>query len=147
MIEIETEGRGLFRLVYASRYLGAERDFDETVRTIIAKSIQNNRVVDVTGFLLAGEGRFLQLLEGPAEAVRSTFERIGRDARHGDLKRISAGPAERRLFKDWNMGQSRLLPADLDLLSAAEPQDLEPDRPAAQRLVDLLVAAGGRHLR
>jgi hypothetical protein len=76
--------KGLARLIYASRFDRLGGDFDETVRTILLKSIQNNRLAAVTGFLLAGEGRFLQWLEGPA--VRSR-----RDLRT-DRQRIRATP-------------------------------------------------------
>lgn len=78
MTDADTATRGLLRLVYASRFTGADRDLDETLRSIIAQSIQRNRMVDVTGFLVTGEGRFLQLLEGPADSVQATYARIAR---------------------------------------------------------------------
>lgn len=144
----QDSGRGgLRRLIYASRFTGAERDFDEALRAIIAKSIQNNRLDDVTGFLVAGEGRFLQLLEGPSKAVEATYARIGADPRHAELTLIFSGSADRRLFRDWNMGQHRLGVADRALLAEAGLVDFDPaglDAPAAEKL---LTVAGGRHLR
>lgn len=143
-----TAGRGgLLRLIYASRFTGAERDFDETLRSVIAKSIQNNRVVDVTGFLVAGEGRFLQLLEGPASSVRETYERIGHDKRHADLALISSGAAEQRMFRDWNMGQRRLSAIDKALLAEAGLEAFNPAMLNADAALKLLADAGGRHLR
>ena len=147
MTEVDPSRRSLRQIVYASRFTGADRDLDETLRSVLAKSIQNNRVVNVTGFLVAGEGRFLQLLEGSAAAVEETFQRIGRDPRHADMTLISSGDVDRRLFRDWNMGQHRLGAADQALLTelgleAFEPLGLDPDR--AERL---LARVGERHLR
>jgi hypothetical protein len=146
MLEFEEGRKGLRRLIYTSRFTG-DGDFGEAVRTIVNASIQNNRLVDVTGFLLAGEGLFLQWLEGPATAVEETFARIARDRRHADLATIADGSAERRKFRDWNMGQHRMSVADQALLSEVglevfNPAGLDPDR--AERL---LQRAGERHLR
>ena len=147
MIEADVPRRQLFRLVYASRFAGRERDLDEVLRAIIARSIQNNRQVDVTGFLIAGAGGFLQLLEGPREGVEETYARIGHDARHSDLVLIGAGHVERRLFRDWNMGQHRVSAADRALLSEVGLPEFEPARLDAETAVRLLKAAGARHLR
>lgn len=147
MTDIQAAPRSLFRLVYASRFTGAEQAIDETLRSIIAQSIQKNRMVDVTGFLLAGEGRFLQLLEGREQAVRETYDRIGLDPRHADLVVIEEAAAERRLFRDWNMGQRRLGVADQALLAQAGMARFEPAKLNAEVAVNLLTAAGGRHLR
>jgi len=144
----DDQGRGgLHRLIYASRFTGAERDFDEVLRKIIARSIQNNRLDDVTGFLVAGEGRFLQLLEGPAGAVEVTYARIGQDPRHADLAVIHSDRAQRRLFRDWNMGQRRISEADRTLLAEAGLSSFDPASLDAAAAEKLLTTAGGRHLR
>lgn len=117
------------------------------MRSVIAQSIQKNRLVDVTGFLVAGEGRFLQLLEGPEAAVRETYARIGLDPRHADLVLIQEASVDRRLFRDWNMGQHRLGPADKALLAEAGLSAFEPAELSADAAVTLLMAVGGRHLR
>lgn len=147
MTEVDPARRSLFRLVYASRFTGAERDFDEVVRSVIAKSIQNNRIVDVTGFLVAGEEQFLQLLEGPEASVRETYARIGLDARHADLTVIVSGAVERRLFRDWNMGQHRLGATDQALLAQAGQATFAPTQLEADAALKLLADIGGRHLR
>lgn len=144
----DDEGRGgLYRLIYASRFTGAERDFDEVLRAVIAKSIQNNRLDDVTGFLVAGEGRFLQLLEGPTKGVRAVYARIGDDARHADLTLIHSECADRRLFRDWNMGQHRISQADRALLLEAGLSSFDPASLSTEAAEKLLKTAGGRHLR
>ena len=147
MIEFEEGRGGLRRLIYASRFTGPALGLDEALRAIIAKSIQNNRLDDVTGFLVAGEGRFLQLLEGPAKGVEAIYERIAADSRHADLARIHSGPADRRLFRDWNMGQHRLGATDRAVLAEVGLTVFEPATLDVQTAERLLVCVGGRHRR
>lgn len=146
MPELEEGRKGLRRLIYASRFVG-EGDFGEAVRTIVNASIQNNRLVDVTGFLLAGEGRFLQWLEGPEASVAETYARIAQDRRHEDLTMIADGPTERRNFRDWNMGQHRLGAVDQALLSEVGLEVFNPAGLDADRAERLLLRGGERYLR
>ncbi len=138
--------RGLYRLVYASRAVHPEQ-LDETLRAVVARSIQNNRVDDITGFLAAGEGRFLQVLEGPGQTVAEAFARIGHDPRHDEIVLIADGPAERRLFRDWNMGQRRLEAEDASALSEVGLEHFTPAGLDEERALRLLTTLGARHLR
>lgn len=146
MLEFEEGRKGLRRLIYASRFIGDE-GFGEAVRTIVNASIQNNRLVDVTGFLLAGEGRFLQWLEGPEAGVGETYARIARDRRHADLTMIADGPTDRRRFRDWNMGQHRLGAVDQALLLEVDLEVFNPAGLDADRAERLLLRGGERYLR
>jgi hypothetical protein len=121
------------QLIYSSRWSDvARRDIDLALQQIVAKSIQNNRLVDVTGFLLAREGLFVQLLEGPPRGVGDTFKRITADDRHNEITVLADATADRRLFRQWNMvaaQQDEAAPRVLDadsatamLLAAAEQQ-------------------------
>lgn len=58
----------------------------------------------VTGLLVAGERRFLQALEGPADAVRATYARILKDPRHYACVLLSEYYQDQRQFSDWSMG-------------------------------------------
>lgn len=71
--------------------------------TILAVSRRNNARVGVTGLLVSGGRRFLQVLEGPEQAVLTTYARIQADDRHRALVMLSAKPIERRAFGDWSM--------------------------------------------
>lgn len=126
------------QLIYSSRWSDmARRDIDLTLQQVVGKSIQNNRLVDVTGFLLARDGLFLQLLEGPDRGVGDTFKRISADPRHNEITVVRDAPADRRLFKQWNMAgaqqageQPRILNAEsaLALLLNAAEQQLAEER-------------------
>ena len=96
----------LYRLVYASKNLmqGSDAEIAQVVAQILETSRRNNAKVDVTGALLFNAGAFAQVLEGPQRAIESTFERIQRDVRHGDVTVLQCGPAEDRGFSNWSMG-------------------------------------------
>jgi hypothetical protein len=74
------------------------------LEAILRVSRRNNAAVGVTGLLVAGGRRFLQMLEGPDQAVSNVFDRIQRDPRHFALVTLSARQIETRLTPDWAMG-------------------------------------------
>lgn len=88
------------QLVYASKPFG----FDDLVlRGILATARRNNERDSITGALVCREDLFLQLLEGPREKVRDTFERICRDDRHIDVSKLIESEINGRLFPEWSM--------------------------------------------
>jgi hypothetical protein len=148
MLEFDEAPKGLARLVYASRARDAgQGGFSDLVRAILLKSIHNNRMAAVTGFLVAGEGRFLQALEGPVAEVEATFERIQRDPRHEDLVMIGRGPADKRLFRDWNMGQHQVGVADREVLAQVGLSAFTPQALDEAGALKVLTSLGSRYLK
>ena len=92
----------MYRLCYISSVRAplAPSEIDQ----ILTVSRRNNKADGVTGLLVVGERRFLQFLEGPESAVRTTFARIQRDPRHYACVRISDGSVTDRQFEEWDMG-------------------------------------------
>jgi hypothetical protein len=134
----------LSRLIYASRWTDPDNDdSDGMLQDIIGRSIQNNRVADITGLLLFRQGWFLQVLEGDLDQIDETFDRIRRDGRHIDVRLVSDEPAERRAFSDWNMVATpleSLAPdelGELGLDGEFDPASLTPDT-----ALSLMVIAG-----
>ena len=103
MTDLASSSRSLHRLVYYSRSLVPAGQFTETVEAIIRKSIQNNRKDNISGLLFCHHGWFLQALEGSSLAVQTALGRINADPRHEAVKVLGAGPAESRLFREWDM--------------------------------------------
>ena len=103
MTAFSPSSRSLHRLVYFSRSRVPAEQFTEAVEAIIRRSIHNNRKDDISGLLFCHDGWFLQALEGSSLAVQTAFGRIGADPRHEAIQVIGAGPAEGRLFREWDM--------------------------------------------
>ena len=94
----------LYRLIYhsVSRVSGggALRD---TLADIDDRASQRNIELGVTGALFACNGRFLQVLEGPKEAVQLAFGAISVDSRHSDLQIVESRAVNSRQFADWGV--------------------------------------------
>ena len=90
----------LKHIIYASRPFGFD---DAVLKSILLSSRNNNTKSNVTGALICRSDLYLQLLEGPEDAVDQTFQRIQRDDRHLELHPLKEGKINRRLFASWAM--------------------------------------------
>ncbi|MBB3349842.1 BLUF domain-containing protein [Sphingomonas sp. BK069] len=91
----------LRRLIYTSRAT------DHDLVDILRVSRANNGIDGISGLLLAKQGMFVQVLEGPPESVATTFERIRRDDRHSHVEVLSDTAEKERAFGDWTMAALR----------------------------------------
>ena len=87
-------------------------------------------------------GYFCQVLEGDADRLEHTFERIQQDPRHTDCRLVFFEPADQREFRSWNMVlatiEHELHPAIRDIL--ASPRELDTT-PAGRELLEYLLTA------
>jgi hypothetical protein len=90
----------LIQLIYASRPFGFD---NATLNAILMDARRNNPRHEITGSLICRADIYLQLLEGPAAAVDSTFARIAHDNRHLEVTLLYRMPAAKRLFSEWAM--------------------------------------------
>jgi hypothetical protein len=99
----------MLSLVYSSR---ATAPFDEThLASLLQQSRADNGRVDLTGMLLHRDGRFLQVLEGPDEAVRERMDAIAHDPRHESIRILLQETTTERLFPEWSMAYAAVLDA------------------------------------
>ena len=92
----------MIRILYIST--AREAHVQNDLAPILRVSRRNNAALNVTGLLVAGGRRFLQVLEGPADAVEQTYGRICGDARHIAPVLLSKRSIDDRLFGEWAMG-------------------------------------------
>ena len=93
---------GMMRqIIYVSRTVGEDAPAD--LHRILEQSRHNNAIDGVTGLLWSDGRRFMQVLEGPDESVRPTFERIGCDPRHRDVEILTDRQVDDREFGYWSM--------------------------------------------
>lgn len=81
---------------------------DEELLDILKTSRENNSSKDVTGLLLYKGGNFMQVLEGPDEAVEALYEKIKADPRHKDVNVLSREQISARQFPAWEMAFQNL---------------------------------------
>mgnify|MGYP001162506604 FL=1 len=90
----------LMQLVYCSQPFGFSL---EILSAILVASRANNRKHDITGALICRSDIFLQLLEGPEQQVKNTYDAIQNDDRHVNVYNLINQPVEKRLFPAWAM--------------------------------------------
>ena len=88
------------QLIYCSQPFGFD---DAMLGGILLQARRNNARDGLTGALIARGDIYIQLLEGPAAAVATTFARIAVDNRHLAVARLSEIETEARLFPTWTM--------------------------------------------
>jgi hypothetical protein len=91
----------LHQIMYISTVVGQVSVAD--CRNIARISAINNARDDVSGLLLFNSRRFLQVLEGPQDAVRRIYDRIATDPRHRAVVKLREGTIEQREFGNWAM--------------------------------------------
>ena len=90
----------LRRVIYVSEKVGSS---EQDVTEIVKASAQNNPSKDITGCLVEGQNSFLQILEGPSDAIKGLYKTISEDSRHTNVTRLYDEPIGTRLFSDWSM--------------------------------------------
>lgn len=102
----------MLSIVYSST---ATVDFtDADLVGLLVVSRNNNDFDQITGVLAFREGRFLQLLEGPMDAVRARMRIIERDPRHKNVTILLQEVTQTRQFPDWTMGFQAIAPDKVD---------------------------------
>jgi len=90
----------LKHLIYSSRPFGFDQN---TLNGILVTSVDNNKRDQITGALICRSDLYLQYLEGPAESINETFNKIQHDDRHVEIKVLKEGMHAERLFPKWAM--------------------------------------------
>lgn len=88
------------RLIYRSQPFG----FDAAMLSgILSASRRNNPPLGITGALVCRQDLYLQLIEGPAEAIDMLYARIEADDRHFDVRLLMTEDMGERMFPNWAM--------------------------------------------
>lgn len=94
----------LFQLIYTSR--AVFRFTPKALTTMTNGCHRRNQAKGITGLLLFGGNRFIQIIEGEQRAVEDLYDRkIARDPRHTDCMVLAREACASRLFPDWRMGK------------------------------------------
>ncbi len=133
-------------LIYMST--AAECVDTQVLQQIASVNTRNNSAEGITGALLFHGGQFIQVLEGPRDAVSRCLQRIMRDERHHDVQLMRCGVVQERQFWEWS---NRLLQSTPSVQDKVEElfdvvrYGLEPY--AADRAIDLIQQLAARGTR
>ncbi|MCK0150569.1 BLUF domain-containing protein [Marivita sp. S6314] len=90
----------LIQIIYSSRPFGYD---DAMLNGVLMDARRCNMRDGVSGALICRQDVYLQLLEGPAQAVEATCDRIRRDDRHLEMAIRVNQQVAARMFGDWAM--------------------------------------------
>jgi hypothetical protein len=95
----------MLQLAYFST-ASAEQD-SRTVHAILLQSRANNRRDEISGLLVAGGNRYMQVIEGPPARIELLYEKIRRDDRHLGVTAFLTRRIASRSFEGWSMAYRR----------------------------------------
>ncbi len=91
----------LYEVVYVSQ---SSQDMSpHDLAELLDRARLNNMAQGITGIMIYHRRSFMQLLEGERSAVLALYERIAKDTRHRQLRKLWDGPITNRSFADWGM--------------------------------------------
>ncbi|MES2903404.1 MAG: BLUF domain-containing protein [Pseudomonadota bacterium] len=88
------------QLIYRSQPFGFDRAI---LAGILTRARRNNQRDDISGALICRQDLYLQLIEGPINAIDALFARISVDDRHCDVRLMLVDDVEARMFPEWSM--------------------------------------------
>lgn len=98
--------RNVLTIVYVS---AATRPMSEDeLDALLTQAREKNARLGITGILLYHDGNFMQMLQGPQDAVRALYAAIEVDPRHHMVITLVDESGLPREFADWAMACGRL---------------------------------------
>jgi hypothetical protein len=92
----------MFQLIYASKP-AVKFSFDK-LKELAESASESNKTELITGLLVYGNGYFMQVIEGPQDALNKLYLKIAQDDRHTDLRILSYKTILFKKFSQWGMG-------------------------------------------
>lgn len=96
------ENMPLIQLIYVSS--STKEMSEKELASILKVSIKHNQKCEITGMLLYGRGRFIQVLEGESTHIDELMKRIIADPRHHSVSVDERHIIHSRDFPNWSMG-------------------------------------------
>ena len=85
----------------------AEPQTEMLLQSILSTAQARNQEHGITGLLVAGGNRYMQVFEGPRRAVAQLYENIRADSRHLAVATLVNRTAFKRSFEGWSMAYRR----------------------------------------
>jgi len=90
---------------------------DSQLEELLQTARRRNAQLNVSGILLYGNERFMQVLEGEETTVRALYEHIKGDARHYEVTAYADRLVPQRAFPEWAMAFQATTPQQFEDLA------------------------------
>lgn len=91
----------MYELIYVSDTDQFQNE--DQLLELLTQARDKNKRLNITGLLIYHNKKFMQLLEGAEEDVKSLMEEIKNDSRHSNVQVLIENKIEQRSFKQWSM--------------------------------------------
>jgi len=90
---------------------------DDQIQNILSSCKKNNSPLLITGLLLYSDTTFVQYVEGDPKLLLALYDKIKEDERHENVRLISLGVIQGRIFPNWYMGNKKMSLTDIDYIT------------------------------
>lgn len=133
----------IYRLTYYSTATPATlAQLESTLDDILSTALSRNSRLNVSGAVLALDGRFLQALEGEKAAVLEVFGSIATDGRHTGVHILESRPVSGRMFPKWALCARQAARQD-GVGCALSREPFSPEKLSPEGALDLLLLLAG----
>jgi len=91
----------MYHLIYMSS--AVQPLYDDELAALLEQARRRNELDNITGALVYGDGRFMQIVEGEKSALDDLYNRLSQDKRHVGLVKLADKEIETRSFAEWSM--------------------------------------------
>jgi len=112
-------------LIYMSHFTGTPDEIPNILDQICEQSKLKNQMAGITGFLFYQNHRFLQVLEGSDQNLKTLYDKLLKDTRHKELRLIEYSPIIRKSLSDWHLDTFDLSNNDTITLEELETFNLQ----------------------
>jgi hypothetical protein len=112
---------------------------DQELQQLLDQCRRDNARHQVTGILFYSHGNIAQLIEGEPEVLEPLFEKIARDGRHSNVRRLVNRPITARSFEQWSMAFHPLEATGFEALEGFLLPHHLPPPPSSLTIADALL--------
>jgi hypothetical protein len=96
------EANQIIQIIYTSTAVAPFST--EQLKALLTKARKHNHSLHISGMLVYDDGFFIQVLEGPENAVNELFSLIEKDPRHNKIRLLFRQQLTEKEYEEWSMG-------------------------------------------
>ena len=90
-----------YSIIYQSK--GQEKFTFNDIELMLLKAKQKNKKLKITGCIVYANYKFIQLIQGPKQAIIDLYQDIKNDDRHYSVMTLLEKSSKEKLWSDWSM--------------------------------------------
>ncbi|NNE31742.1 MAG: BLUF domain-containing protein [Winogradskyella sp.] len=105
-----------YSVIYQSK--ADEKFSSKEIELMLMKAKRKNKRLRVTGCIVYANDKFIQLIQGPKDAIIDLYSAIKADKRHFSVTTLLEGGSQEKLWKDWSMAMLNFSGSSKQIMSS-----------------------------